>query len=84
MSVVVIQKEKEGFLRMYRQYLTFFNNTGIPQSIKDNLYFVSPSRLKKKKRIESLRQIKINNKKNKNKTSQKKNLLTKKFGNRKV
>jgi ribosomal protein S21 len=63
MSIVVIQKEKDSFLRMFRQYLTLFNNTGITQNLKNNIYFVSPSNKKKKKRLEALRKIRINNRK---------------------
>lgn len=64
MSVVIIQKEKEGFLRMFRQYLTFFNNTGILQGLKNNIYFVSKRKKKQEKRKKALRNIFIANKKN--------------------
>jgi hypothetical protein len=64
MSVVIIQKEKEGFLRMFRQYLTSFNNTGILQGLKTNIYFVSKNKKKQEKRKKSLRNVFIANKKN--------------------
>jgi hypothetical protein len=72
MSVVVVQKDKEGFLRMFRQYLTFFNNTGIPQGLKTSMYFVSPNKRKQEKRKKALREIIVNNKKNKSKSLTKK------------
>lgn len=68
MSVVVIQKEKEGFLRMFRQYLTYFNSTGISQSLKTSIYFVSPNLRKKEKRKKALREVIVNNRKLQNKT----------------
>lgn len=72
MSVVIIQKEKEGFLRMFRQYLTFFNNTGILQGLKTNIYFVSKRKKKQEKRKKALRNVFIANKKNSQKIKTKK------------
>jgi hypothetical protein len=72
MSVVIIQKEKEGFLRMFRQYLTFFNNTGILQGLKTNIYFVSKKKKKQEKRKKALRNVFIANKKNSQKLKTKK------------
>ena len=72
MSVVIIQKEKEGFLRMFRQYLTFFNNTGILQGLKTNIYFVSKRKKKQEKRKKALRNVFIANKKNSQKLKTKK------------
>ena len=72
MSVVIIQKEKEGFLRMFRQYLTFFNNTGILQGLKTNIYFVSKRKKKQEKRKKALRNVFISNKKNSQKLKTKK------------
>jgi hypothetical protein len=67
MSVVVIQKEKENFLKMFRQYLNYFNNTGILQGLKNNIYFVSKLNIKKRKRQKASRAVAIDQKKIKNK-----------------
>ena len=79
MSVVIIQKEKEGFSKMFRQYLTYFNNTGILQGLKNNIYFVSKNKKKREKRKKSLRNIFIANKKNSLKKTTKPKIVTTKF-----
>ena len=50
MSVVVVQKDKENFLKVYRQYLNLFNNTGILQGLKNNIYFISKLNKKKERK----------------------------------
>ena len=72
MSVVIIQKEKEGFLRMFRQYLNFFNNTWILQGLKTNIYFVSKNKKKQEKRKKALRNVFISNRKSSQKPKAKK------------
>lgn len=57
MSVVIIQREKESFLRTCRQYLTCINNTGVLANIKNSMHFISPSKKKKMKKIEAFRKV---------------------------
>jgi hypothetical protein len=63
MSVVVVQREKENFLKMYRQYMNCMNNTKILDGSRENAYFRSIKKIKKEKKKKAYRAVLINSKK---------------------